>query len=268
MKRLLLSLIICLLPVLAQAQIKINALPSGATPSSGDYTICDQSGVTNKCTFAQVLAYIQASLNIVPIPSFINGDCLSNNGTSFLWTTCGGGGGSTAFSALTSGGNTTAAMVVGSGATLTRSGTGVIDANQINSAIVPASAPIAATNSSGQVIAIAASATTTADLAAVTPFTIAGTGCTPTVTAAGPFSGIITMAAGPCTTVTITINGATGFTAANGFYCNVVDQTAMNAGNFIPVWGEKSSTTHVVVIPIPAAVGTTDAIRANCGYNQ
>ena len=43
-----------------------------------------------------------------------------------------GGGGSTAFSSITSGANTAAAMVVGSGASLTPSGTGTVNANQIN----------------------------------------------------------------------------------------------------------------------------------------
>jgi hypothetical protein len=42
-----------------------------------------------------------------------------------------GSGGSPAFSAITSGSNTTAAMTVGSGATLSYSGTGVVDANKI-----------------------------------------------------------------------------------------------------------------------------------------
>jgi hypothetical protein len=48
-----------------------------------------------------------------------------------------GGGGSTAFSGITSGTNTAAAMVVGSGASITESGTGTINANELNGTAAP-----------------------------------------------------------------------------------------------------------------------------------
>jgi hypothetical protein len=73
------------------------------------------------------------------------------------------------FSALTSGTNTSAAMVVGSGSSLGPSGTGTVNANQVNGGTVAPSAPALASNGSSQPIA----ATTT------------GTGST-VVLAAGP----------------------------------------------------------------------------------
>ena len=91
-----LFLLLALIPWVAQAQVSVDNLPNGSTISSTDYTICDQSGNTNKCTLAQVLAYIQANFNITAsLPALVNGDCLSNNGIALLWTTCGSGGGGT-----------------------------------------------------------------------------------------------------------------------------------------------------------------------------
>jgi hypothetical protein len=84
--------------------------------------------------------------------TLINGDCLTNNGTTISW---GGCGGSTAFSALTSGTNTTAAMLVGTGASLGPTGTGTISANQVNGAVVPTSAAVLASNGSNQLTAAA-----------------------------------------------------------------------------------------------------------------
>jgi hypothetical protein len=67
---------------------------------------------------------------------------------------CGSGGGSGAFNAITSGTNTTATMTLGAGGTLTFTSTGVVNANQINSGIVPASAPLLASNFLSQPIAL------------------------------------------------------------------------------------------------------------------
>ncbi len=60
---------------------------------------------------------------------------------------------SSAFSVITTGTNVSAAMLVGTGASLGFTGSGTIDANNVNSAIVPASATVIATNVSRQVIA-------------------------------------------------------------------------------------------------------------------
>jgi hypothetical protein len=55
------------------------------------------------------------------------------------WVTIAGG--SSAFSAITSGTNTTAAMVVGSGASIMVSGTGAVEATQLNAVVVSGTAP-------------------------------------------------------------------------------------------------------------------------------
>lgn len=60
------------------------------------------------------------------------GQCLAWSGSAWApSSSCGGGGGSSAFSALTTSTNSTATMTVGTGASLTFSGSGVINANQV-----------------------------------------------------------------------------------------------------------------------------------------
>jgi hypothetical protein len=89
--------------------------------------------------------------------------CVHANSAGILSGTgsdCGAGGGSSAFSALTGGTNTAAAMVVGTGASLTVTGSGTIAATNttgVNGGSVPVSAAVLGSNSSGQLI----SATTT-----------------------------------------------------------------------------------------------------------
>jgi hypothetical protein len=73
--------------------------------------------------------------------------------TAFVETAVAGGVGSSPFNAITSGTNTTAAMVVGSGGSLSVTGTGVLNANEVNGAVVPASALALASNSSHQIVA-------------------------------------------------------------------------------------------------------------------
>ena len=69
---------------------------------------------------------------IFPTTAGTNGQCLISAGGASpnTWGTCGSGG-SSAFSAITSGTNTSAAMIVSSGASLTYSGSGTIDATTI-----------------------------------------------------------------------------------------------------------------------------------------
>ena len=85
--------------------------------------------------------------------------CFTETGTGTVgaiptWGSCAGSA-ATAFSALTSSTNTSAAMVVGSGASLDFTGTGTIDANLANGAVLPASAGFTSTNSSRQLVAAA-----------------------------------------------------------------------------------------------------------------
>ena len=95
--------------------------------------------------------------------SFIAGTNVTLTGSGCSGGTCTSGDvtvtasatAATAFSALTGSTNTSAAMVVGSGASLDYTGTGTIDANLVNGAVVPASAGFVATNSSRQLVAAA-----------------------------------------------------------------------------------------------------------------
>lgn len=93
-----------------------------------------------------------------------------------------------------------------------------------------------------------------------TKFTAAGTGCTVGTTTGGASAGIFTLAAGPCTSVAITMAGATGSTALNGWTCQAHDRTAPT----VLIGGESSSTTTTATITIPAGAGTTDVISFSC----
>lgn len=137
-----------------------------------------------------------------------------------------------------------AAQTCGTGCSFTTSGTGTINANQVNGSAVPALSGNA--------------------LTAATTFTVSGTGCTPSAHAGSPFAGTVTLASGPCTSLTITINGATGFTTTTGYHCNVGDRTTQNAGTWIPMWSESATSTTTATIPIPAAAGATDVISFEC----
>lgn len=96
-------------------------------------------------------------------------------------------------------------------------------------------------------------------------FTYSATGCTPSASAGGATAGTITLAAGPCTSITVTMNGVT---APNGlWFCIVGDRTAENSGTFVPAWYESASTATTATIPIPAMVGATDTIRFSCTGN-
>ena len=111
---------------------------------------------------------------------------------------CGSGGGGGAFSGITSGTNTGATMVVGTGASLSPSGSGTVNANQVNGAAVPANASLLSTNSSGHVIgpySVAAGAS-----GAFSVPTISGTVFTGDC--AAWFDGSITDAGNACGTIT------------------------------------------------------------------
>lgn len=93
-----------------------------------------------------------------------------------------------------------------------------------------------------------------------TKFTAAGTGCTVGTTTGGATAGTFTLAAGPCTSVALTMNGATGATAPNGWTCQAHDRTAPT----VLIGGESSSTTTTATITIPAGAGATDVISFSC----
>lgn len=93
-----------------------------------------------------------------------------------------------------------------------------------------------------------------------TKFTTSG--CSVSSTTGGAAAGVFTLGANTCTVV-ITMNGATGATATNGWSCQAHDRTAPT----VLIGGESSSTTTTASITIPAGAGATDVISFSCtGY--
>lgn len=92
-----------------------------------------------------------------------------------------------------------------------------------------------------------------------TKFTISG--CSVSSTTGGAAAGTFTIGANTCTVV-VTINGATGATAPNGWACSAEDQTAL-----LVLVSQSASTTATASFNIPATAGATDVIRFLCvGY--
>lgn len=143
---------------------------------------------------AQVL--FPGGLPVNPTPPTLNG-ILYGNGTKTLQVTAAGGAGtlclvetaggtpafgscsgssSTAWSAVTSGTNSSAgSLLVGTGSSLSPTGTGVIEANEVTSAaVLGTAAQITATNSGGVTTLSLPSTTTTTILNATTGFQING----------------------------------------------------------------------------------------------
>lgn len=100
----------------------------------------------------------------------------------------------------------------------------------------------------------------TALISTGTKFTAVGTGCTVGATTGGASAGTFALAAGPCTSVAITINGATGLTAPTGWACRANDRTAPT----VLIGGESSSTATTATLTIPAGAGATDVISFGC----
>jgi hypothetical protein len=102
---------------------------------------------------------------------------------------------------------------------------------------------------------------------AVVPIQQAGTkfttsGCSISSTTGGASAGTFTLGANSCTAI-ITMNGAGGSTATNGWSCQAHDRTAPT----VLIGGESSSTTTTASITIPAGAGATDVISFSCtGY--
>lgn len=99
----------------------------------------------------------------------------------------------------------------------------------------------------------AAAVNTTGLISKGTKFTT--TGCSVSSTTGGSAAGTFTLGANTCTVI-ITINGATGLAAPNGWNCNAEDQTAL-----LVVISQAASSTTTCSLNIPATAGTTDVVR-------
>ena len=93
-----------------------------------------------------------------------------------------------------------------------------------------------------------------------TKFTTSG--CSISATTGGAWAGSFTLGANTCTAV-VTLNGAVGGPAPNGWDCSAHDQTAPT----ILIGGNSSSTASTASFTIPAGAGATDVISFHCvGY--
>ena len=86
------------------------------------------------------------------------------------------------------------------------------------------------------------------------------TGCSISSTTGGATAGKFTLGANSCSAV-ITMNGATGLTATNGWSCHANDETTA-AGNTLLYFSANSATT--ATLSVPATAGTTDVIDFAC----
>lgn len=90
-----------------------------------------------------------------------------------------------------------------------------------------------------------------------TKFTTSG--CSVSATTGGGTAGTFTLGANSCTVV-VTLAGATGAVAPNGWTCDAHDRTAPT----LLIGGESSSTTTTASFTIPAGAGATDVISFSC----
>jgi hypothetical protein len=163
-------------------------------------------------------------------------------------------------------GSATLTIAQNRGCTLTSDGTNyqtsactaqVSGGGNVSTTGTPAANQLAQFTNSTTIQGITIPTLTLSVLQAATAFTASGTGCTPTLDSnRTAFTGLITLASGPCTAIVITPNGATNVSGAHGFHANVSDRSATT----IPAWGESTSSSTTVTIPVPAAAGTTDVL--------
>jgi hypothetical protein len=128
--------------------INANQINSGAVPTSATVVGTNGSNQVVASTTQGNGSKVQLSSG-----STSTNDCVkfdANGNTVDSGASCNA---SPAFGTILTGTNSAATMTIGTGATMTVSGSGVNNANQVNGAIVAASATVAATNSSNQIIA-------------------------------------------------------------------------------------------------------------------
>jgi hypothetical protein len=91
-----------------------------------------------------------------------------------------------------------------------------------------------------------------------TKFTTSG--CSVSATTGGATAGKLTVGANTCSVV-ITMNGATGLTASNGWSCKANDETTA-AANSLLYFSTNNATT--ATLSVPSTAGTTDVIDFHC----
>lgn len=127
-----------------------------ATPSSANLAsaVTGETG-SGAAMFGTAPTMSSPIINTAATFGFITGStqCLQVNTSGVLAGSGAGCGGAPAFSAVTTGTNATT-LTMGTGGTLTTSGSGIINANEVNGATVPASAALLASNGSSQATAI------------------------------------------------------------------------------------------------------------------
>lgn len=102
-----------------------------------------------------------------------------------------------------------------------------------------------------------------------TTFTVAGTGCTPTAVTGDATGGSFVLGTGPCTSVTVTFNGAVGMTAPHLWVCSNSDQTLQrgvgaptaNTPTTSTTGGTLAAATYYYVITATNAYG--EALNSN-----
>jgi hypothetical protein len=116
----------------------LAAVSVGGTPAqAGDIVLLGPDGKIDPSLLPPIPSGLLIEVNGTPTPvqniaNFIAGPNITITADAFGGITISGSGTvSTAFSNITSGTNTTADMIVGSGAMLTFTGTGVVNANQL-----------------------------------------------------------------------------------------------------------------------------------------
>lgn len=139
--------------------ILLSVLVSGAALAQSPGVGLDSFPSANPLSGGELLFGYQAGTGGSGALACARGWCPVSVTPNQLKTFIGSGGGSSAFGSLTSGTNTSAAMIVGSGASLSPTGSGTLNANQVNGASVPSSAAVLATNSSSQPVAASTTGT-------------------------------------------------------------------------------------------------------------
>lgn len=151
--------------------------------------------------------------------------------TAFVEAAIGGSGGD-GFNLIATGTNTTATMTVGTGASITTTGSGIVNANEVNGAVVPASAKALASNASNQVVAA----------------TVAGAG-------AGLTSGPTTSVSGDVATFT----GTAGQVADSGVLLSSLAPLASPALTGTPTGPTATAGTNTTQLATTAFVETAVA---------